>query len=187
MNLELWHWMGVAGFMAISFFMSGMEAGVHSLSRLRIRRLVRKGDLKARVLLRYMDAPENFLWTILVGNTVANFAVAALLVSDLQAWFPGQWWFYLPAFLAVLAILYVFCELLPKTLFRRMPNRLLLRFVGVFRLIHLALSPVVAMVERFAAVLLWATSGTAMSGRLFRNRDEFRAIMQDSGVDLSTT
>jgi CBS domain containing-hemolysin-like protein len=43
------------------------------------------------------------------------------------------------------------------------------------------------LVEKFAALLLWVTGGTAMSGHLFRNRKEFRAIMQESGTALSTT
>ncbi|HTI72617.1 MAG TPA: CNNM domain-containing protein [Candidatus Limnocylindria bacterium] len=187
MNLDLWHWFGVVGFFALSFFLSGMEAGAHALSRLQIRRLVRQGNQDAKRLLKYLDSPENFLWTILVGNTLANFAVAALLLFDLHAWFPDQPWFVWPSFLLVIAGIYIFAELLPKTLYQRFPNRLSLRSVGLFRMVHFCLSPIVALAGRVAAVLLWMTGGTAMSGNLVRNRKEFRAIMQESGAALSTT
>src|SRR5256885_16935329 len=58
---------------ALSFFMSGMEAGVFALSRLRIRQWMRAGKLRAKVLHGYLERPEDFLWTILVGNTLAHF------------------------------------------------------------------------------------------------------------------
>src|SRR2546429_965646 len=58
---------------ALSFFMSGMEAGVFALSLLRIRQWMRAGKLRAKVLHGYLERPEDFLWTILVGNTLANF------------------------------------------------------------------------------------------------------------------
>ena len=182
-----WHWAGIIGFFGLSFFLSGMEAGVHSLSRLQIRRLVRQDNANARRLLHYLDSPENFLWTIVSGNTIANFAVAALILSDLHAWFGHQPWLLWLLFLVATAGLYVFGELLPKTLFRQFPNRLCLRCTGLFRIVHTGLSPIVAVVERLAALLLWLTGGTAMSGHLVRNRKEFRAIMQESGTALSTT
>ena len=45
-----------------------MEAGVFTLSRLRIRQQMRAGVPSARVLHAYLEHPENFLWTILVGT-----------------------------------------------------------------------------------------------------------------------
>src|ERR1700727_665029 len=74
----------------LSFLFSGMEAGVLALSRLRIRQLMRAGNPNAQVLLDYLESPENFLWTILVGNTVANFAAVSLIVLLLHEWL-GQW------------------------------------------------------------------------------------------------
>src|SRR5438132_1683151 len=68
-------WLVFAGCLALSFILSGMEAGVFALSRLRIRQQMRAGRPSARVLHRYLENPENFLWTILVGNTAANFFI----------------------------------------------------------------------------------------------------------------
>src|SRR5437016_8822626 len=63
---------------AISFLMSGMEAGVFALSRLRIRQQVRAGNRRAQVLHRYLENSEDFLWTILIGNTVANVTIVTI-------------------------------------------------------------------------------------------------------------
>src|SRR2546429_3886223 len=75
---------------ALSFFMSGMEAGVFALSRLRIRQWMRAGKLRAKVLHGYLERPEDFLWTILVGNTLANFVAVSLAVIPLHQRFGSR-------------------------------------------------------------------------------------------------
>jgi CBS domain containing-hemolysin-like protein len=72
--------LGIALGLALSFLFSGMEAGVFALSRVRIRRLMRTGNSNARRLNRYLENPEDFLWTILAGNTLANFAGTRLFL-----------------------------------------------------------------------------------------------------------
>src|ERR1700736_5185478 len=92
--------------MVLSFLFSGMEAGVLALSRLRIRQMMRAGNKKAQVLLGYLDSPENFLWTILVGNTLANFVAVGLLVLALREWL-GRWAaLMLAAFFAIMFLFY---------------------------------------------------------------------------------
>lgn len=187
MNLDWLHWGALTGWFLLSAFLSGMEAGVMALSRLRIRHQARAGRKNARTLLRYLDAPENFLWTILVGNTVANFALVILLASDLHHWL-GDWpWLFWPALLGVGGVLYLFGDLLAKSIFRKFPNRLTIRLVPVFQGVHFILSPLVTLVERFAALLLKLTGGAALSGHLFGNRDELRALMLESGQHLGAT
>jgi len=78
-------WTAFIACLAVSFVLSGMEAGVFALSRLRIRQQMRAGKASAKVLHDYLENPENFLWTILVGNTVANFLILGWLVVKLHA------------------------------------------------------------------------------------------------------
>ena len=157
-----------------------MEAGVQSLSRLRIRQWLRAARPGARQLLEYMDRPENFLWTILVGNTLASFAAICLIVAVLQERWSHQPLFFWSGLCMAGATLFVVTDLLPKTLFRRYPNRLCLSFLWLFRLVHFVLTPLVRLVEQFAALLLRFTSGKTQSGRLFGNRDELRALLHES-------
>src|SRR5438874_2974642 len=77
-------WLVFAVCLVLSFVLSGMEAGVFALSRLRIRQQMRAGRRSAKVLHEYLEHPENFLWTILVGNTVANFIILGWLVVVLH-------------------------------------------------------------------------------------------------------
>src|SRR3979411_2853452 len=76
--------------LGLSFLFSGMEAGVFALSRVRIRQQMRAGNPRAAALYGYLERPEDFLWTILVGNTTANFAALALIVAGLHQWL-GRW------------------------------------------------------------------------------------------------
>src|SRR6266446_7440573 len=80
----------------LSFILSGMEAGVFALSRLRIRQQMRAGRRSAKVLHDFLEDPEHFLWTILVGNTVANFLILGWLILVLeQALRQHRFWFVL--------------------------------------------------------------------------------------------
>src|SRR5438477_9354777 len=72
-------WLLFSFCLALSFLLSGMEAGVFALSRLRVRQQMRAGRRSAKVLHDFLENPENFLWTILVGNTVANFLILGWL------------------------------------------------------------------------------------------------------------
>src|SRR5215469_11828236 len=73
-----------------SFLLSGMEAGVFALNRLRIRRLARGGKESARILNGFLEKPERFLWTILVGNTLANFIILGWTLAKLHESFLGE-------------------------------------------------------------------------------------------------
>ena len=61
-----------------------MESGVLALNHFRIRQLARAGDRRARVLHSCLENPENFLWTILVGNTVVNFLIFSVGLDKLH-------------------------------------------------------------------------------------------------------
>lgn len=172
--------------LVISFVLSGMEAGVLALNRLRIRNLMRKGGRRARLLHGWLEQPENFLWTILVGNTLANFLAGGLVVYALHRQFkesPG--WFAL--WVLVMALLfYAWCELLPKTLFSRFPNRLTLLVAPLFRGIHFLLRPLVSVTTTLSNGLLRWTGGRVFTGHLFANRDELRRLMQESAQGMTS-
>ena len=172
--------------LALSFLMSGMEAGVFAMSRLRIRQQVRASNPRASALLGYLEAPEHFLWTLLVGNTLANLTAVSLLVLTFHHWLgQSEALFWTALGLAVL-IFYTICDLLPKMLFRTYPNRLCLALALPFRIVDRALRPLVWMVELFSKIWLRCTGGARFTGHLFGNRDELRLLMQETGQSLSS-
>jgi putative hemolysin len=175
-----------AGCVVLSFLFSGMEAGVLALSRLRIRQLLRTGNANARVLLIYLERPEDFLWTILVGNTLVNFIAVGLVVVALRRWLDAWPALLLLSFVALMFLFYALCELLPKMLFRMFPNRLTLAIAGPFRFIHLVLSPLVKLITTLSQRFLKWTGGRAFTGHLFGSREEMRLVMQESAQGLTS-
>ncbi len=176
----------VAGCLALSFLLSGMEAGVFALSRLRIRNHMRQGRHAATVLHRYLEQPENFLWTILAGNTLANLIVLSVLVVVLHRRLAGEPLVFASVFGVAVLLFYVLFDLLPKMLFRAFPNRLCLLLAEPFRIVHFALSPLVRLLEAFSNAILGVSGGKQFKGHLFGNRDELRLLMQESAQHFTS-
>jgi putative hemolysin len=185
MNFTALIWFMFVLCLGASFLLSGMEAGVFALNRLRVRRLARAGQRPAQLLNGFLEKPERFLWTILVGNTLANFLIFGWLLAELHEWFLGQRLLIAGLFIAAVFIFYAFLDLLPKMLFRAHPNSLCLSSARIFRVINFVLQPLVLMVEDISKGLLRLTGGRVFTVRLFGNREELRAVMQESGRTLT--
>src|SRR5262249_8456703 len=143
------------------------ENGVMALNRFRVRRLTRSGDRRAAILQGFLQNPEDFLWTILVGNSVVNLVIFSLGFLQLQKWLGHRPIVEVAVVIAGVFLFYIVCELAPKTVFQRYPNRLSLALALPFRWIHGFLSPLVRIVSWFSRGLLHWTGGKAYTGRLF--------------------
>lgn len=171
--------------LASSFLLSGMEAGFMALNRPRVRHLDRRGVKSARILCGFMRNPESFLWTILVGNTLANVILLGIAFHGLLAHLRGSRLALLASLAVTAFLLFMLADLLPKMLFRRFPTRLCLGLARPFSLMHLLLRPAVRVIEKLAALVLVLTGGRQYSGRLFGGRDELRQMLQDSAQSLT--
>jgi putative hemolysin len=180
MNLDLLNWTVLVLCLLLSFLLSGMEAGVFALNRLRIRRLARAGKPSAKLLHGFLENPEKFLWTILVGNTLANFMILGFSLAKIHEHFLGDRFWTIGIFVVAVFLFYTFFDLLPKMLFRAHPNSLCLSAAKFFRLVHFSLLPLVLIVADVSKTILKWTGGQAFTGRLFGNREEMRAVMQES-------
>ncbi|HXI73424.1 MAG TPA: CNNM domain-containing protein [Verrucomicrobiae bacterium] len=180
MDLNLFNWVVLGLCLLLSFLLSGMEAGVFALNRLRVRRLARAGNPSAMLLHGFLENPEKFLWTILVGNTLANFMILGFSLAKIHEYFLGNRFWTIGVFAASVFLFYTFFDLLPKMLFRAHPNSLCLSAANVFRLVHFSLLPLVVIVADVSKTILKWTGGRAFTGRLFGNREEMRAVMQES-------
>ena len=178
--------MSLGAVLALSFILSGMESGVFSLNRLRIRRQRRAGKKSADVLHAYLEDPEDFLWTILVGNTLANAMALSIMLVTLFTWLKHSPAGFIAASLAMILVFFGLFELLPKTLFRLYPNRLCMAMARPFRFIRLILHPFVWFVGLFADALLAITGDKEYTGHLFGSRSELRQVMNESAQGLTS-
>ena len=186
MNPDYLIWLLVAVSLMVSFVLSGLEAGVFALSRLRIRQQMRAGRASAKLLHDFLDNPENFLWTILVGNTIANLFILGWLVVILHSKLNSHPGLFALVFAVVVFIFYALSDLLPKMLFRTYPTRLCILLVRPFRILYLLLNPLVRVVEWCSDMLLRWRGGKVFTGHLFGNREELRLVMQESDQALTS-
>ncbi len=170
---------------ALAFLLSGMEAGLPVLNRLRVRHLARAGRPAARLLQGFLAAPEQFLWTILVGNTLAGVALLGLAFDRLYVLCAGHRAGLLAAMGVTIFLVYMLADLLPKMLFRQFPTRLCLAMARPFAVVHAGLRPVVRLLAGLTRAWWGASGGEPFTGRLFRTREELRQLLQDSARALS--
>ena len=186
MDMNTLNWCVLVLCLLLSFLLSGMEAGVFALNRLRVRRLARAGQPSAKLLHGFLENPEKFLWTILVGNTLANFLILGFALVKIHEWFLGSRVLIIGIFAVAVFLFYTFFDLLPKMLFRAHPNSWCLSAAKVFRPVHFILLPLVLIVADVSKMILRWTGGQAFTGRLFGNREEMRAVMQESAQAFSS-
>ena len=110
----------------LSAFFSGSETGFYRATRMRLVMDALGGDLIARGLLWLTNHSSLFIATTLVGNNLANCLCSLAIVMGTQAFLgPDAHTAELIAPLVLAPLVFVYGELLPKSLFLRAPNRLL--------------------------------------------------------------
>jgi len=183
---DIFIWVGWVVCLGMSFVLSGMEAGVFALNRVRLRQQARSGQKTAVRLMKFLRNPEQFLWTLFIGNTLVNFFVLAWVLNVLDTYL-RQWPIALWVTFAVVVFdFYTLFDLLPKRLFRSAPNRFCTRFAGPVRWVHIGLRPLVKCVQWGADLLMGWRHESALSGQLFGNREELRVVMQESALGFTS-
>ncbi|NCC50497.1 MAG: HlyC/CorC family transporter [Spartobacteria bacterium] len=109
-----------------SAFFAGIETGIISVQRLRLRHLVHRRDPKARIILHFLEHPNHFLGTTLTGVNLCTVA-ASVTSTHVATHLLGAWGIPVSQIGITLVIL-VCCEYLPKSWFRSAPAKRALPF-----------------------------------------------------------
>ncbi len=119
-------------FFALSAFFSLSETAIFASNKYKIRHLASQGSKPAQSLMVWMESPDKLLATLLLGNNFANIGaatVAAAIVTRL-ALNPQLIDLALAVETVLLTLgILIFCELGPKALAVRYPERTALRAV----------------------------------------------------------
>lgn len=125
--------------LAGSAFFSGIETGMISINRLRLRHLTRHKIKGADILQDFLDRPDYLLGTTLVGNNIVNtmLSIVAVAVGTRMLGPVGSW----ISSIGVTLTLLIFCEYLPKAWFRSFPSRRCLPFARTLQITGRILNP----------------------------------------------
>jgi putative hemolysin len=110
-------------FAGASFFFALAETALFSLSKWQVAQLVEKNSRAGQIVSELLERPHDLQATLALGNTFAN---AAILAVALRMVFNSRWALGL-TMLALVVIVFLIGEVLPKTLAVRQPERWALR------------------------------------------------------------
>lgn len=162
--------------MALSFVFAGLESGLLSINRLRLRHRSKVGDPAAQGLARLVVDPGRLLVTTLVLTNLCNITALSIAVGESVAWF-GDGGYVWVLFLAV-PVWAVGLEIVPKSLFRRLPLRLLAVLSAPLVAANFLLRPVEAGLQRLVRRLFPKRSPQRL--RLFTGREDFKYLTFES-------
>ena len=167
--------------LVLSAFFSSTETALMSLNRYRLRHQARAGNRAARVAERLLQRPDRLIGVILLGNTGANIAAAAL-VTFIALRIGGERAIFAST-LALTVIVLIFAEVAPKTLAALNPPRFALPSAPIYYVLLKIVYPIVwvlNLITNGLLQLLGVRPDKIASHSL--SSDELRTIVAEAGV-----
>jgi CBS domain containing-hemolysin-like protein len=137
-------------FAGASFFFALAETALFSLSKWQVRQLAERHPGAGRIVAQLLERPQDLLATLALGNTFAN---AAMLAVALRMVFAAHWTLALTLF-ALLMLILLGCEVLPKTLAARQPERWALPVAWLLLIFEKATLPLHRLAQRLNTAIL---------------------------------
>jgi len=158
-------------------FFSGSELGVVSADRMQLRHEASKGSRGAQMALDMLKKPEWLLTTTLIGTNLAvvtGSTLATALAIDLV----GQRYAWL-AILVVAPLVWIFGEIVPKTVFQQRANAITPKAIYVLKFFSLLFSPVLLVfmgLMRILTAMVGAKRDTSQEH--FTLREQIPALLE---------
>lgn len=141
-------------FLVFSAYFSSSETAYTAVNKIRLRILADKGNKRAKRAVWVCDRFDKTLTTILVGNNIVNNALASLSsLLFLEQFKIGGESSVLYGTIITTLIVYLFGEVLPKSLAKNHPEKLALAFSGSMSLFVKLLTPISALFSGISKLL----------------------------------
>lgn len=162
----------------LSSFFAASETAFISVNPFKLRSLEGRGAKRAGLIQKVKAKLDQFLTTILVGNTLVNIAAASLATYLAVSLMPGKknQAVLLATIITTLLIL-IFGEIGPKTLAAYHPLKIALSLVQPLRFFLLILSPVSKALAGFIRLFVPASSRATSGGLDFLSEEEMKVMI----------
>ena len=138
-------------FLLCSAYCAGAETAYTAVSKVRLRTMADKGNKRAKKALWVCDRFDKTLTTILIGNNVFHAACASLSALLVLRQFNQEFVFY--GTLITTLIVYLFAEMIPKSLAKARAEEIALLFSGSMVFFVKLLSPISALFSGISSLL----------------------------------
>ncbi len=166
--------LGLLIFAGMSFFFALAESALFSLGKWRVRQLSARSPSAGGVVGRLLGEPQHLLATIVLGNTLANACIVAISLWA-APWDHWPLWLLLPS---LLALLLVGCEVVPKTLAVRAPERWALRVARPMLSLQRFSGPFRRIAQRLDAGLLRAMAPKSFKPQSVMSDEEYQELLE---------
>lgn len=138
-------------FLACSAYCASSETAFTAVSKVRLRIMADKGDKRAKKALWVCDRFDKTLTTILIGNNVFHASCASLSALLVMRQFDEEYVLY--GTLITTLIVYLFAEMIPKSLAKARAEEIVLLFAPSMMLFVKLLTPISALFSGISKVL----------------------------------
>ncbi len=176
-------------FISLQGFFAASEMSLVSQNRLRLHQLAERKDKKARMILSFLNKPERFLATTLVGQNIALitsstlvnllvyriFHIAMKNSPEMEGYIP------LVSTIVVFPLIIIFGQIVPMSISRLNSYRLARYFVFPLKIMAFILFPLVMVFSMISARVarLFGTAGHPRNP--FVSREELRILFRGEG------
>ncbi len=138
-------------FLFLAAYFACSETAYSSVSKIRLKTLSDEGDKRAAKALKICDSFDNALISILIGNNLCHASCAALSTLVAIASLPPRYLVYGTLFTTL--VVYLFGEMLPKSLGKSRSEEISLRFADSLYLFIQIIKPVAAVFSGISSVI----------------------------------
>ena len=164
----------------LSGFFSGSETGFYRASRIRFLMDGLDGDNISRRMLWLFNNPTLFVATTLVGNNVANYLVSLAVVLAVKLLSTSDTTTAeIIAPIVLSPALFVYGELLPKSIYFMSPNKMLRTSSPMFLLCTVLFAPVSAVLWCLARLLETMVGQSPEKVRFLLARSELQEVLEE--------
>ncbi|HXD00404.1 MAG TPA: CNNM domain-containing protein, partial [Verrucomicrobiae bacterium] len=160
-------------FAGASFFFALAETSLFSLTKWQVGQLATQHPQRGKIVQQLLERPEDLLATLVLGNTFAN---AAMLAVALRMVFNAHWALAL-TMIALAALVLLGCEVFPKTLAVRGPERWALRVVWLLYIFEKISKPLYSVAQWLNRAILKAVAQEA-SGPAPMTDAEYQELLE---------
>jgi Mg2+/Co2+ transporter CorB len=143
----------ILAFLLMEGFFSGSEIGVVSADQMKLRHEAAKGSRGAKLALEMLKKPEWLLSTTLVGTNIAVVSNTTIVTALMIQLFGEQnSWF---AIVLVAPLIWIFGEIVPKSIFQQRANTITPRAIFPLRLASYVFYPILIVFTLTTRLLTW--------------------------------
>jgi CBS domain containing-hemolysin-like protein len=150
-------------FAGASFFFALAETSLFSLGQRQVAQLGQRHPRRGRMVAQLLERPQDLLATLVLGNTFANAAMLALALHLVI----NTHWALAITMISLTMVVLLGCEVLPKTLAVRRPERWAMRVAWLMLVFEKLFQPLHRVAQAMnAAILRKGAKASANSAKL---------------------